>query len=427
MAAAPDQALTFLRGTRPTRRAKAGSVITTGQEIFETYQRAKVWYNNHTRWTVSINSNDRLYDIAHRWFLTDDIDSAPPRALNARFANKNGRRRSALDYLEMDHGGSDMQPGVELYYDERGNRDVTIAGHKVTVSMTKPDAMPQSDQGYRPAQPDTIYFHARSKDGQQAVVDMLENLAADQEKRKPALHLLTTWGDWSRRDDLPERQLSSVVLAEGQMERIRDDIQSFLSQESDYVRRGMPYHRGYLLYGPPGTGKTSIVRALAAHFGLDLWYAPLGDLQKDSSLMSLINQVRPGSILLLEDIDVFHATRTREDEAGGLSMAGLLNGLDGVATPHGLITFMTTNDVSVIDEALLRPGRVDLREEIGLPKTEQIARLIESWYGTKLDAVTARTIKFNGTTADVTEILKRNLNDQAGAVRDLQKKKPIAE
>lgn len=411
------------------RTKKTGSFIEQAREIMDMGRQARTWYNRRTRWTVSITSGDRLYDVAHRWFLSDEIDAKPPRALNARMTPPRRRRSmdDILDGISSSTGGEAVPGGVELFYDERGERHITVAGHKITVSMVKPEQPLGNDQGYRNVQPDIIFFHARSQDGQTAIVDLLERLSADLDKRKPALHLLSTWGDWMRRDDLPERQLSSVVLAHGQMERIREDIQTFLDQESEYVRRGVPYHRGYLLHGPAGTGKTSLVRALAANFGLDLWYAPLGDLQKDTGLLALINQVRAGSILLLEDIDVFHATRNRDDEQPGLSMAGLLNALDGVATPHGLITFMTTNDVSVIDPALLRPGRVDLQEELGLPDRDQIARLFESWYDTKLDVAEFNAINFEGSTADVTELFKRNLNDPDNAKIGLQQKALTAE
>lgn len=203
------------------------------------------------------------------------------------------------------------------------------------------------------------------------------------------------------------------------MDRLVSDVQGFLDAEADYNRRGMPYHRGYLLYGPPGTGKTSIVRALAAHFGLDLWYAPLGDMQKDASLINLVNEVKPGSILLLEDIDVYHSSRERADDEG-LSMAGLLNALDGVATPHGLITFITTNHIEVLDDALLRSGRIDVQEEVGLPNAEQVARLYENWYGMKLTDYDIKKIRFTGSTSDATELFKRHLNDGASAWKVLQ-------
>jgi hypothetical protein len=378
------------------------------------------WYQDRTRWTVTVTSTDLLYDVAHRWFTDGNATLEPPRALSARY--RRGRNYDRFPGLGHSYGNgkSDEQIDVELYYDEQREREVTIDGHKVMVSMTKPE-LGGSDNGggFRPLAPEVLSFHARSRAGQQVVIDMLRNLAQKRERRRPALHLMNTYGDWERRDDLPERTLDSVVLAEGQMERIRDDIQRFMDAEPEYNRRGVPWHRGYLFHGPPGTGKTSVVRALAAHFGFDLWYAPLGDLQKDNSLLNLISQVGPRSILLLEDVDVFHATRSRQDDSSGVSMAGLLNALDGVATPHGLISVMTTNDLSVIDEAVMRPGRIDLCEEIGLPDAGQIVRLFEQWYGVTVAESLIKAVTFKGSTAEATELFKRNMNDAEGAWKAL--------
>jgi hypothetical protein len=401
---------------------KSSGLISQATEVINLVNKGRSWYNDHIRWTVSISQGDRLYDVAHRWFTDDFSDRQPPRALSARY----GRKRK---HVEDEDGYTRWvvdkdAPPIALYYDERGERSINIDGHRITVTLKKHDGDPEPSGTYRPPQPETIYFYARSHEGQVAVLKLLEQLACDQEKRKPALHLLDSWGDWSKRDDLPERPLQSVILKSGQMERLRDDMQNFLNQEAEYVRRGIPYHRGYMLYGPPGTGKTSIARALAAHFQLDLWYAPLGDLDKDTKLLGLINRVRPGSILLLEDIDVFNATHSREEEAGSVSMAGLLNALDGVATPHGLITIMTTNDISVIDDAILRAGRVDLKEFVGLPDTEQIGRMYNYWYNVQLPEADASYINWGGSTADLTEVFKRNLNDPQGALEELYKARP---
>src|SRR5690606_28393314 len=100
---------------------------------------------------------------------------------------------------------------------------------------------------------------------------------------------------------LPLRPLDTVCLAQGQAERIVADIQRFFDQEHHYARLGMPWHRGIALSGPAGTGKTSIARAIASYFDMDIYWIPLGDLQGDGDLIHMISQIPPRSILLMED------------------------------------------------------------------------------------------------------------------------------
>jgi chaperone BCS1 len=392
--------------------------INAVQELVQNGQKAREWYRKRTQWSVTVSSTDRLYDVAHGWFTdTTTAQSVPPRALEARYDRK---PRTHDDMIQPVDG---TPHPIAFYYDEQQERTVNISGHQIRVSLHKPgdegnvkSAVSESMNVFKP---DILTFYAKSKEGQEVVVNLLRRLAASTEDQKPCLRMLNSWGSWSRRDDLPERKLSTVVLRDGQSERIRADLQSFLDSEADYVERGIPWHRGYLLHGEPGTGKTSIVKALAADLGLDLWYAPLGDLSKDTSLLNLISEVKPRSILLLEDIDVFHAAREREDASGKASMAALLNALDGVATPHGMITFLTTNEVSVIDKALIRPGRIDLIEEITYPDEDQVRRLYETFYGVPL---TCSLPKVLVSTAAYMEIFKQNMNDPDQAAQALSHK-----
>lgn len=67
--------------------------------------------------------------------------------------------------------------------------------------------------------------------------------------------------------------------------------------------------------------------------------------------------------------------------SGSVTFSGLLNALDGVASSTSQrILFMTTNHLSVLDPALIRPGRVDLKELIADASAHQASELFRRFY-----------------------------------------------
>jgi mitochondrial chaperone BCS1 len=188
-------------------------------------------------------------------------------------------------------------------------------------------------------------------------------------------------GEWLRVDGIARRKVETVILPEGVMERMVEDLNVFLHAKDRYRFFGIPYHRGYGLFGPPGGGKTSLVQALAGHFNLTLHMLNLASVWSDEQLFSLINHLMPGSILLIEDIDAAigparTAEATRPAEKGpGVSLSALLNVLDGVYSKDGMITFLTSNHPEHLDPALLRDGRIDVRLDLKSPTRRQAERL----------------------------------------------------
>lgn len=190
----------------------------------------------------------------------------------------------------------------------------------------------------------------------------------------------------------PVRPLSSVILPKGLSEKLVADAHEFLKSSNWYAERGIPYRRGYLLYGPPGTGKTSFVTALAGHLGMSICVVNLNNPDlSDEELVYLLNRT-PGKrcILLIEDVDAAPSSLSREANAEGsvanastrsnISLSGLLNALDGVASQEGRLLFMTTNHFELLDPALSRPGRIDVKVMLPHADKEQIARLFVNFY-----------------------------------------------
>ncbi|KAJ5360814.1 hypothetical protein N7517_010005 [Penicillium concentricum] len=183
-----------------------------------------------------------------------------------------------------------------------------------------------------------------------------------------------------------KRPLESVVLHEGVKERVVADVEDFISSSSWYHDRGIPYRRGYLLYGPPGTGKSSFIQALAGELNYDIAILNLSERGlTDDRLNHLLTIVPNRTLVLLEDVDAAFSNRREQSDADGyrganVTFSGLLNALDGVASAEERIIFLTTNHVERLDEALVRPGRVDMTVRLGEVTRYQVGCLWDRFY-----------------------------------------------
>ena len=150
---------------------------------------------------------------------------------------------------------------------------------------------------------------------------------------------------------------------------------------------GIQHVRGMLLYGPPGTGKTLIARQIAKCLkarepkivnGPEVFDKYVG--QTEANIRDLFKeaeeeQSRLGDksklhIIVLDEIDAI--CRPRGTVTGGTNVHDtavnqLLSKIDGVNSLNNILLIGMTNRKDMIDEAVLRPGRLEMHVEIGLP------------------------------------------------------------
>ncbi len=100
----------------------------------------------------------------------------------------------------------------------------------------------------------------------------------------------------------------------------------------------------------------------------------------------------------------------------GVSLSGLLNAIDGVATHEGRVLVMTTNHPEKLDEALIRPGRVDMQVEFTLATRDQIRDIFIRMYSNEHDKVPKRRSRSGLMNGVLNPASNGSLNGSAKAV-----------
>ncbi|SNR44852.1 AAA family ATPase [Puniceibacterium sediminis] len=218
-----------------------------------------------------------------------------------------------------------------------------------------------------------------------------------------AFHQISPRGVLSRLRDLATaqaatRQTYSMTLdkihlpppAAAFCEAVLGDLQAWQAREVSWSE--VP--SSACLYGPPGNGKTSLAVALAGSAGIPLFVTSYADCQRAGHqgdfLRVLADKVTEAitsapCVLFVDELDSF-AVRDKpgrnSDYVVGV-VNGLLEHLSRLNDTPGVITLGATNNLHLVDPAILRPGRFDIKLHLGDPDRAGILRILEIELGAR--------------------------------------------
>ncbi|HVL26933.1 MAG TPA: proteasome ATPase [Acidimicrobiales bacterium] len=207
-------------------------------------------------------------------------------------------------------------------------------------------------------------------------------------------------------EEVPDVSYDDVGGLDNQIEQITDAVElPFLHQEL-FAEHKLPAPKGILLYGPPGCGKTLIAKAVAnslakkvaevsgdksarSYFlnikGPELLNKYVGETERQIRLV--FQRAREKSeegvpvIVFFDEMDSLFRTRGTgiSSDMEATIVPQLLAEIDGVETLKNVIVIGASNREDLIDPAILRPGRLDVKIKIERPN-EAAARQIFARY-----------------------------------------------
>jgi len=268
-------------------------------------------------------------------------------------------------------------------------------------------------------------------------------------------------GRWAEARSLRGRAASTLHLPKGVLEGLIADAVQFFSSAAEYKQTQKPYRRGVCVDGPPGVGKSCLAVCVATEVGklcgasVPVCVLPMGHpLLTDMNLDALLNQAPVPGFVVLEDVDAaldgVAEARAGEARAGegvgsavgppwdalasalartgtqgrarvnNVTLAGLLNALDGVGAHEGHIVFMTTNHKHKLDGALLRKGRCDVQTHLPLADRHQVRSMFKAAFPEASEEDVAKFVasvrEDRFSPASLSEFLMRVRGDLAAAL-----------
>ncbi|KAJ3822289.1 P-loop containing nucleoside triphosphate hydrolase protein [Lentinula raphanica] len=336
-----------------------GSIVEAGRRLFQ-------WFLERFRIQYSITAEFAQGDPAYEWlshFLNHE--EVWRRACDFRVSSKNSSRKWGISAGKI----SELVKYVPTYLRPQLFR---WRGYRVEISQVQEDSggpFGHSSPGLHYPTVSTMYLTIYTLDmsAMSAIIEEAHQRYLEVSKADVIVHEASdhhhvgSW-DWVKRQR--RRPFSSIILQEGVLETILQDVKEFFATEAWYIERGIPHRRGYLLHGPPGSGKSSTICALAGELGLEIYTLSLASNHIDDLyLQRAADSIPKNCIFVIKDIDCAMPSWDVDEDASQMAhpqimmnwrspsnrtrvtLSTLLNVIDGLGSEEGRLFFTTTNHI----------------------------------------------------------------------------------
>ncbi len=244
-------------------------------------------------------------------------------------------------------------------------------------------------------------MHLRS--GDLLRMDSRSNLLLEKLEQPEVDHLLL--------EEIPNISYSDIGGLDFQIEQIADAVELPFLHADLFAEYQLPAPKGILLYGPPGCGKTLIAKAVAnslarkvasrtgddkgrSYFinikGPELLNKYVGETERQIRL--IFERAREKSeegwpvIIFFDEMDSMFRTRGTgiSSDMESTIVPQLLAEIDGVEGLRNVIVIGATNREDLIDPAILRPGRLDVKIKVERPDAEAARQIFTRYLTNEL-------------------------------------------
>ena len=244
-------------------------------------------------------------------------------------------------------------------------------------------------------------MHLRS--GDLLRLDPSSNLLLEKLDQPEVEHLLL--------QEIPDISYSDIGGLDSQIEQIADAVELPFLHADLFAEHQLPAPKGILLYGPPGCGKTLIAKAVAnslarkvaartgddkgrSYFinikGPELLNKYVGETERQIRL--IFERAREKSeegwpvIIFFDEMDSMFRTRGTgiSSDMESTIVPQLLAEIDGVEGLRNVIVIGATNREDLIDPAILRPGRLDVKIKIERPDADAARQIFARYLTSEL-------------------------------------------